>query len=150
MCVDAPVSTTNSRSSAPELQHECITSLCPSSWTCIAQCHAALRARPSCCKVSSCDLSPNFGAQKQSSWGVHFWIISRHVPFLSRILMWCQTHLENLAACFDPNFPRSRRIDFSRIRILRYASQKCIDSFNNATAPFPHPFFDFLLDFPWA
>ena len=77
-----------------------------------AKSHAALRAHLSWCKVSSCDLSPNLHAQGLRSGGAHFRIIPRDGPFLSRILIWCQVPLENLTACFDPNFPCSRRINF--------------------------------------
>ena len=40
--------------------------------------HAVLRTHLSCCQVSSCDLSPNFGAQGLRSWGAHFGMIPPH------------------------------------------------------------------------
>ena len=43
-----------------------------------AKSHAVLRTHPSCCQVSSCDLSPNFGAQGLRSWGAHFGMIPPH------------------------------------------------------------------------
>ena len=73
--------------------------------------HAALRAHLSCCKVSSCVLSKNKKIKKRADCAraVHTF---EEGPFLSRIFMWCQVPLENLMACFDPNLPGSRRIDF--------------------------------------
>ena len=50
--------------------------------------HAALRAHLSWFKVSSCDLSPNVGAQRLRSWGAHFGKTPLDGPLLSRILIW--------------------------------------------------------------
>ena len=49
----------------------------------------------------------------------------RDGPFLSRNFMWCQVLLENLTACFDPNFPWFTLNRLSRIRILRYTTHLC-------------------------
>ena len=110
-----------------------------------AESHAALRAHLSWCKVSSCDLSSNFGAQRLRSWGAHFWIIPCDGPFLSRILFWCQVPLaENLTACFDPNIPGSQRIVF--LGLESWDTQpNCIDSFNVATVPLSTTFFRLLV-----
>ena len=111
--------------------------------------HAALRAHLSWCKVSSCDLSPNFGAQGPRSRGAHFWMIPHNGAFLARILIWCQVPLENLTVCFDPNFSCSRRMDF--LGKESWDTQpSCTDSFTIATDPFAPPFFDVLLGFPSA
>ena len=71
---------------------------------------ATPRAHRSWCKVSWCDCSSNFGVQRLRSWGSHFWVIPRDGSFLHRILIWCHVPWENLTACFDPNFPCSRRM----------------------------------------
>ena len=78
MCVDAPESTTNSRSSGDFEAYDgaIIISLFSVSirrmkrsfvrileLVFFEKSHAALRAHLSWCKVSSCDLFPNFGAQ---------------------------------------------------------------------------------------
>ena len=74
-----------------------------------AQSCAAPRAHRSWVKVSSCDLSSNFGAQGHE---VRTFGLPRDGPFLFRIVIWYQVPLENLTVCFDRNIPGSRRIDF--------------------------------------
>ena len=81
MCVGAPESTTNSRSSGLfETTGVDIPLTSPGTWNVVfvrilelvnifAKFHATLRAQRSWCKVSSCDLSSNFGAQGLRSWG---------------------------------------------------------------------------------
>ena len=111
--------------------------------------HATLRAHLSLCKVSSYDLSSNFGAQGLRSWCAHFGKIPRGGPFLSWILIWCHVPLENLTACFDPNIPGSRRIDF--LGQESWDTQpNCVDPFYKASDPFAPPLFDFLLGFSSA
>ena len=103
LCIDAPESTMNSRYSGRKCRHcLCFNKSFESSFARIlelvnifAKSHAALRAHPSWCKVSSCYLSSHFGAQGLRSWGAHIWIIPRDGPFLSRICDLVQGVLEN-------------------------------------------------------
>ena len=95
-------------------------------------------------------LFPRILARKDCAREVHTCLNNsfRWTPFFPGFF-WCQVPLENLTACFDPNFPSTRRIDF-----LGYESsdtqRNCVDSFNNATVPFAPPFFDNLLGFSSA
>ena len=58
MCIDAPESTTNSRTPGLLEVGASITLA-----SIFSKSHASLRALLSWCKVSSCDLASNFGAQ---------------------------------------------------------------------------------------
>ena len=59
MCIDAPESTTNSRSSKGFETGAGVASVALSVFLSLLTFHAALRAHLSWCKVSSCDLSSN-------------------------------------------------------------------------------------------
>ena len=77
------------------------------------------------------------------------WDYSSRKTLSSRIFIWCQVPLENLTACFDPNFPSSLRMDL--LGKESWDTQpNCVDSFNKATDPFAPSFFDFLLGFSSA
>ena len=67
-----------------------------------AKSHAALRAHLSWCKVSSCELSSNFDAPGPR--------LPRDGPSFPNFYL--VPGATNLRACFDPNSPGSRRIDF--------------------------------------
>ena len=61
------------------------------------------------------------------------WTLSFQIFFWER----CHVPLENLTACFDPNFPSFRRVDFLGKESLD-TQHDCTDSFNKATDPFHH------------
>ena len=91
-----------------------------------AKSHATLRAHLSWCKVSSCDLSLNFGVQGLRWWGSHFWIIHRDGPVLSRIFTWCQMLFGEFNGVFwsQSSFFLTWN-SLPRKRILRYTIQLC-------------------------
>ena len=101
-----------------------------------AKSHATLRAHPSCCKVSSCHFFPVFWRAKTTLMRFTLFDSSPRttLSFPSfHLLAWCPWR--NLTACFDPNSPFSRRVDF--------LGQESWDTQQNVYR-LP-PFFDFLL-----
>ena len=97
------------------------------------------------CMVSSCDLSPNFGAQRLRSCGSHFGTMLCDGNFLSRSFIWCHVPFENLTARLIPILFLHVEWTFSDKNLD--AQLNFVDSFNNETDPFAPRFFDFLLGF---
>ena len=79
----------------------------------VAKSHATLRAHPSCCKVPPHVNFPRILARKNYAHEVHtFRQFPAKDPFFPDFLFTGQVPLENLTACFDPNSPFSRGVDF--------------------------------------
>ena len=82
-----------------------------------------LLAHLSWCKVSSYVLSSHW-ERTDCAREVHTFECRLAMdPFLFLIFMWCHVPLVKLTGWFDPKFPSFRCTDFSRMRILRHATQ---------------------------
>ena len=157
MCIDAPESTTNSRSSSlsvdgagrhlfSESEKNAVLSLSFNFRMLLANFHAASRAHRSCHSVSSWDRAPNFGALGLRWWGSPGQIIPSD-GFWSRMLAWRTTAFVNLTHRIGfRTFELFRKVDEDFGGSISWDTQpNCRVPFSLATALLSPFFLDLLL-----